>query len=91
MWKVALVLILTAPVSALAEKKRDPNNFGGRTTAEECRAADWLAVGRYDGKRGRPQPQQFVVIARTCEGHGIKPHQDEYFRGYTEGYEANRR
>jgi hypothetical protein len=52
--------------------------------AEECRTADWRAIGYEDGVQGK-SPADFGTRRKACAEHGIKADFDAYLAGRTEG------
>jgi hypothetical protein len=54
--------------------------------AEECRTADWRAIGYEDGVQGR-NAASFGTHRKACAGHGVSADLDAYLRGRGEGLE----
>jgi len=51
---------------------------------DECRTADWYAVGLEDGARGRAL-DRLGDHRRACAEHGVTPHTERYLAGRNEG------
>lgn len=51
---------------------------------DECRTADWYAVGLEDGARGRPV-ERLGEHRRACAKHGVAPNTERYIAGRNEG------
>jgi hypothetical protein len=51
---------------------------------DECRTADWYAVGLEDGARGRAL-DRLGDHRRACAEHGVTPHTERYLAGRSEG------
>ena len=51
---------------------------------DECRTADWRAVGLEDGVKGRTL-DHLGEHRKACAKHGITPDTDRYIAGRTEG------
>lgn len=54
-------------------------------TQAECRDADWYGVGYADGDRYglRPRIDQY---AHQCRAFGVQASEEQYMRGWTDGY-----
>lgn len=68
-----LALALFLPLAACATLSED-----------QCRAADWEAIGRADGANGR-QPDWIEKHARACNQYGIAPVRATWERGRQQG------
>src|SRR5918999_70223 len=68
-----LVLALAALASGCASLDRD-----------ECRSADWYAIGLEDGARGRPL-ERLGDHRRACAEYGVAPQSERYVAGREEG------
>lgn len=51
---------------------------------DECRSADWYAIGLEDGARGRAV-ERLGDHRRACAEHGVAPHTERYLAGRKEG------
>lgn len=51
---------------------------------DECRSADWYAIGLEDGARGRAV-ERLGDHRRACAEHGIAPQTDRYLAGREQG------
>jgi Protein of unknown function (DUF2799) len=51
---------------------------------DECRSADWYAIGLEDGARGRPV-ERLGDHRRACAQHGVAPQPERYLAGRNEG------
>lgn len=51
---------------------------------DECRTADWYAIGLEDGARGRVL-ERLGDHRRACAEHGVAPHTERYLAGRSEG------
>lgn len=51
---------------------------------DECRSADWYAIGLEDGARGRAV-ERLGDHRRACAQHGIAPQTERYLAGRNEG------
>jgi hypothetical protein len=51
---------------------------------DECRSADWYAIGLEDGARGRPV-ERLGDHRRACAEHGVAPQTERYLAGRNEG------
>ena len=54
---------------------------------DECRAADWSAVGLEDGARGRPV-ERLGDHRRACAEHNVAPTAQRYVAGRNEGLKS---
>src|SRR5688500_2665070 len=54
---------------------------------DECRNADWYAIGLEDGARGRPV-ERLGDHRRACAEHGVAPQTDRYLAGRNEGLKS---
>jgi hypothetical protein len=54
---------------------------------DECRTADWYAVGLEDGARGRTV-ERLGDHRRACAEHGVTPHTGRYLAGRDEGLKS---
>jgi hypothetical protein len=54
--------------------------------AEECRTADWRAIGYEDGVQGH-DAASFGAHRKACAGHGVSADLDAYLGGRGEGLE----
>ncbi len=59
--------------------------LGGCATMspEECKVADWRAIGEKDGSQGRTE--QLAGHLKSCQGVGIVPDNKLYRSGYQQG------
>jgi hypothetical protein len=53
----------------------------------ECRSADWYAIGLEDGARGRPV-ERLGDHRRACAEHGVAPQAERYLAGRNEGLKS---
>lgn len=51
---------------------------------QECKAADWRAIGRADGERGHGM-DRLDGHRKACAEHGVRPDADRYWLGRSEG------
>lgn len=51
---------------------------------EECRYADWYAIGMSDGREGRLDTR-LARHAEACEKHGVRPDAEAWRAGWREG------
>lgn len=51
---------------------------------EECRYADWYAIGMGDGREGRLD-SRLARHAEACEKHGVRPDAEAWRAGWREG------
>jgi hypothetical protein len=68
-----LVLAIAALASGCASLDKD-----------ECRSADWYAIGLEDGARGRPL-ERLGDHRRACAEYGVAPQTERYVAGREEG------
>jgi hypothetical protein len=54
---------------------------------DECRSADWYAIGLEDGARGRPL-ERLGDHRRACAEYGIAPEAQRYLAGREEGLKS---
>src|SRR5687768_11127744 len=54
---------------------------------DECRSADWYAIGLEDGARGRAV-ERLGDHRRACAGHGVAPQTERYLAGRNEGLKS---
>lgn len=54
---------------------------------DECRTADWYAIGLEDGARGRTL-ERLGDHRRACAEHGVTPHTERYLSGRQEGLKS---
>jgi hypothetical protein len=54
---------------------------------DECRNADWYAIGLEDGARGRPV-ERLGDHRRACAAHGVAPQTERYVAGRNEGLKS---
>jgi hypothetical protein len=54
---------------------------------DECRTADWRAIGLEDGVQGRTL-ERLGEHRKACAKHGVTPDTDRYIAGRTEGLAA---
>jgi hypothetical protein len=54
---------------------------------DECRSADWYAIGLEDGARGRPV-ERLGDHRRACAEYGIAPQSERYLAGRDEGLKS---
>jgi hypothetical protein len=54
---------------------------------QECRAADWDAIGRADGANGEPAGR-FDGHRKACARHGVEPQEAAWRAGYAKGLEG---
>ena len=54
---------------------------------DECRNADWYAIGLEDGARGRPV-ERLGDHRRACAAHNVAPNTDRYLAGRSEGLKS---
>jgi hypothetical protein len=54
---------------------------------DECRNADWYAIGLEDGARGRAL-ERLGDHRRACAEHGIAPHTERYLAGREQGLKS---
>lgn len=54
---------------------------------DECRSADWYAIGLEDGSRGRAL-ERLGDHRRACAKHGIAPHTERYLEGRNDGLKS---
>ncbi len=52
-------------------------------TPEECKVADWRAIGEKDGSQGKPE--QLAEHLKSCQAVGIVPNNALYRSGYQQG------
>lgn len=52
--------------------------------ADQCKAADWRAIGRSDGERGHTTAR-LDEHRKACAEHGVTPNADRYWLGRSEG------
>jgi hypothetical protein len=53
----------------------------------ECKSADWEAIGQEDGARGAT-PAKLARHRETCALYGVKPEEQAWQAGYTQGLVA---
>ncbi len=70
------LLFLTAVLAGCASLDRD-----------ECRNADWYAIGLEDGARGRAL-ERLGDHRRACAAHGVAPQAERYMAGRSEGLKS---
>ena len=68
-----LALLLLLPLAACATLSED-----------QCRAADWEAIGKADGANGRT-PDWIEKHARACNQYGIAPVRSDWEKGRQQG------
>lgn len=54
---------------------------------EECRSADWFAIGLEDGARGKTV-ERLGDHRRACAEHGVAPQTERYLAGRNEGLKS---
>src|SRR5688572_14241675 len=54
---------------------------------DECRNADWYAIGLEDGARGRTV-ERLGDHRRACAEHGVAPQSERYVAGRNEGLKS---
>lgn len=54
---------------------------------DECRTADWYAIGLEDGARGRAV-ERLGDHRRACAEHGVAPQTERYLAGRNEGLKS---
>lgn len=54
---------------------------------QECRSADWRAIGRTDGQQGRAM-DRLDEHRKACAEHGVTPNADRYWLGRSEGLQS---
>jgi hypothetical protein len=54
---------------------------------DECRNADWYAIGLEDGARGRAL-ERLGDHRRACAEHGVAPHTERYLAGRDQGLKS---
>lgn len=86
-----LILTLCTFVFAAEAAEARATRMDAKIEPSACENADWFAIGRHDGEKGRPQPVRYTAISKVCVPTGHPPNQDEYFRGYTLGFNRDRR
>ena len=67
------LLLLTAILAGCASLDRD-----------ECRNADWYAIGLEDGARGRAL-ERLGDHRRACAKHNVAPNSERYLAGRNDG------
>jgi hypothetical protein len=58
-------------------------------SAQECRGADWFAIGERDGNLYGSQPQ-ISAYQNWCAAHGVQPDAARYQEGWNWGNAQNR-
>ena len=53
-------------------------------TTQECRQANWRALGWHDGNTGE-MPSTLLRYQQQCAGHGVNPNRYAYIEGWHAG------
>ena len=77
MYRNALIALLTLSVGLYISGCATLNK-------DECRTADWRAIGYEDGSRGY-HPSRIGQHREACAEYGVRPDMDAYRSGHAEG------
>ena len=86
-----MISICACAFAATAAAAAGATRMEAKIEPSACENANWFEIGRHDGEKGRPQPVRYTANSKVCVPTGHPPHQDDYFRGYTAGYNPIRR